>query len=323
MVNPEFIINFIAEFAFAFIFVPFSLGMMPPLHSKSVFRGLFGMMLLFPFYGKIIKFNFVASLVIFICFIIYGIIIFVPMVRYKGRMCAIEEYQKKPLKPKYGLNDTIKRINNFIYVALLACILSLVSVFLGSKDITMLFGIVFLLAILVIMGNHFMKGHIKDTTRIDPIKIKVNLFTLMSLTLVFSLMILVALSFTLSKYFPTLFDSYPFIVFFVTVPPLYISNYLLDRSRLTFFRDSNITNIFISNILYYSVISVIITIILSDIPIALSVLKGEDIMRMIYWVNGFVFFIAQTLTIILKKSLLFGLESKITDLNTLKKISTE
>jgi len=323
MVEQAFIINFIAEFAFASIFVPFSLSMIPPLHSKSIFRGLFGMMLLFPFYMRLINFNFIVTAMVFIAFIVYGVVIFIPIIKYKGRLYAIEEYQKNTLKPQYGLNDTIKRINNFINVVLLACVVSLVSVFLGSGDITVLFGVVFLLAVLIIMGNHFMKGHIKDTTRIDPTKIKVNLFTLMSLTLMLSLMILVALSYTLSKYSPSLLGSYPFIVFFVTIPPLYISNYLLDQSRLTFFRNSAVTKIFVSNILYYSIISVIITIILSDIPVALSVLKGENVIGMIIWVNGFVFFIAQTLTIILKKSLLFRLESKVMGLTTLKKIASE
>ncbi|MDD2665801.1 MAG: hypothetical protein PHD13_06475 [Methanocellales archaeon] len=323
MVELPFIVNFIAESAFAFVFVPFFLGMMPPIHSKSIFKGLFGMIFLFLFFARKFSFNFFIDTSIFIVFIIYGIMVLVPMIKYKGKMYAIEEYQKKPQKPKYGLNDTIKRINNFIYVALLACLFLLISVFVGAKDITTLFGIIFLLSILVIMGNHFMNGHIKDTTNIDPKKIKVNLLTLMSLTLMLSLMILFVLLFNVSKYFPTLLDSFPFIAFLVAVPPLYISNYLLERSRLTFFRDRDVAKIFISNILHYSIISVVIIIILSDIPVALSVLKGQNVSKMIYWVIGFVFFITQALTIILKKSLLFGLESKIINLSTLKSLASE
>ncbi len=108
----------------------------------------------------------------------------------------------------------------------------------------------------------------------------------MSLTLILSLIILVILSFTVSKYFPTLLDSYPFIVYFVILPPLYVANYLLDISRLTFFRNKDIAKIFVSNIWNYSLFSVIFTLVLSDIPVAISVLKRSDVILMIYWVNG-------------------------------------
>ena len=50
MVELSFIENLIAEFAFAFIFVPLAVGSIYPMHSKSMFKGLIGLLILFPFY---------------------------------------------------------------------------------------------------------------------------------------------------------------------------------------------------------------------------------------------------------------------------------
>ena len=319
MIEASFIISFIAELALALIIVSLLYeSLIKPFHAKSFYRRLLHLIFLFPFYTKMISINFFIDIAILSVFILYGLVILIKTLRYKGRVLAIDEFEKRPLKPEYGLNDTIERIDKFIYMALSACIFALMSVFFGGEDINIFIGIVFLLIILIIMGNHIMNGHNKKSTKIDPKKIKVNLFTLMSLTLIFSLQILVILSFTCCNYFPTLLESFPFIVLIVTVPPLYVSNYLLDKSRLTFFRNEEIAKIFISNISKYYIICFIITIILSDIVVALNVLKGQNIVGMIIWVNGFIIFIANSLITIHKKSLLFGLESKTIKISNLK-----
>ena len=316
MIEESFVVSFFAEFAFTVIFVSFLFELMiKPSHAKS---RLVNLIFLYPFYIKMISFNFVIDIAILNLFLFYGLIILIQTMKYKGRLLAIKEYEKRLLKPKYGLNDTIERINIFIYIALLTSVSTLISFFLSNQDIIFIIGILSLIITLIIMGNHIMYGHIKKSTQIDPKKIKVNLFTLFSLTLIFSILIFISLLFTVSSYFPTLLESFHFISFFVVVPLLYVSNHLLEKSRLTFFKNKDVAKIFVSNIFNYSIICVAITIILSDIPVALIVLKGQNIVLMHIWVNGFIIFISTALLIIYKKSLLFGLESKTIKIENLK-----
>lgn len=316
MIELSFVASFFAEFAFAIIFASFLFELkIKHGHAKS---RLINLIFLFPFYTKMISFNFIIDLAILSLFLFYGCVMLSHTIKDKGKSFAIEDYQKRPLEPKYGLNDTIERINLFITVVALASIFTLISVFLGGDGIIFFIGIVSVIIIFTIMGNHIMNGHIKRSKKIYPNRIKVNLFTLFSLTLIFSILIFISFLFKVGSSFPDLLVLFNFISFFVVAPLLYVSNHLLDKSRLTFFKNKDVAKIFVSSITKYSITSLVIIIILSDLPVALIISKGQDIVPMIMWVNGFVIFITINLIRIYKKNLLFGLESKTIIIENLK-----
>ncbi|MCK5660818.1 MAG: hypothetical protein KAH86_05610 [Methanosarcinales archaeon] len=315
MIEPSFAVSFFANFAIAILAVAFLFeSQIKHGHAKSrlidlIFLGI---------YVKMSSFPPIIDIAILNIFLFYGIKIFVQTIKYKGKSLAIIEYEKNPQKPKYGINDTIERINKVIDGAFLTSIVPLISFFLSGEGIIIVIGIVSLIIIAIVMANYNMNGHSKKSTQIYPNKIKVNLFTLFSLTLMFSILILISLSFIAYSYLPTLLALLPFISVLAIVPLIYVSNYLLDDTRLTFFRNKDVAKIFVSNTLNYSMISLAITIVISDIPAVLVVLKEQNIMLMNIWIYGFIIFINNILRRVYKKSYLCGLESQIVNINDLK-----
>ena len=316
MIELSFIVSFFAEFVLAFICISLIFELtIKPSHAKS---RLVNLLFFSPFYLKMISFNFVIDMAILSFFFFYNLKFLILTIKYKGKFLVIKEYEKGLLKPKYGLNNTIEKINEFIKLVLFVSICTLISFFLAREGIIFLIGIASLIIIVIIMFNHIIvNSHSKKSTKIDSNKIKVNLFTLFSLILIFSILIFISLSFIMSSFFPSLLELFHIISFFTIVLPLYVSNHLINKSRLTFFRDKDIAKIFISNITNYLIICLVITIILSDIPVALIVLEGQNIVLMNLWVYGFNLFITYSLIIIYKNSLLFGLESKIINIDDL------
>ena len=315
MIEPSFAVSFFANFAIAILAVAFLFeSQIKHGHAKSrlidlIFLGI---------YVKMSDFHPIIDIAILNIFLFYGIKHFVHTIKYKGKSLAITEYEKNPKKPKYGINDTIEKINKVIKGALLTSIFALASFFLSVKGIVSVVGIISLIIIPIIMINYTMKGHTKKSTQIKPNKIKVNLFTLFSLTLMFSILIFISLSFIAYSYLPTLFALLPFIAVLAIVPLICVSDYLLDDVRLTFFRNKDVAKIFISNINNYSMMSLAITIIISDVPAVLVVLNEQNIMMMKMWIYGFIIFITNILLRVYKKSYLCELESQIININDLK-----
>lgn len=314
MIEPSFAVSFFANFAIAILAVAFLFeSQIKHGHAKSrlidlIFLGI---------YVKMSSFHPIIDIAILNIFLFYGIKNFVHTIKYKGKSLAITEYEENPQKPKYGINDTIERINKVIKGAFVS-ILALIPFFLSSEGIIIVVGIVSLIIIGIVMLKYYMNGHSKKSTQIDPNKIKVNLFTLFSLTLMFSILIIISLSFIAYSYLPSLLVLLPFISVLAIVPLICVSDSLLGDARLTFFRNKDVAKIFVSNIINYSMVSLAITIIISDIPAVLVVLNGQNIMVMDIWIYSFIIFITYILLRVYKKSYLCELESQIININDLK-----
>lgn len=315
MIEPSFAVSFFANFAIAILAVAFLFeSQIKHGHAKSrlidlIFLGI---------YVKMSSFHPIIDIAILNIFLFYGIKNFVHTIKYKGKSLAITEYEENPQKPKYGINDTIERINKVIEGAFLTYIFALILFIVSVKGIVSVIGIISLIIMLIIRINYDLNGHSKKSTQIDPNKIKVNLFTLFSLTLMFSILIIISLSFIAYSYLPSLLVLLPFISVLAIVPLICVSDSLLGDARLTFFRNKDVAKIFVSNIINYSVVSLAITIIISDIPAVLVVLNGQNIMVMDIWIYSFIIFITYILLRVYKKSYLCELESQIININDLK-----
>ena len=315
MIEPSFAVSFFANFAITILFIAFLFeSQVKHGHAKSRLINLIFLYI----YVKMISFNPIIDITILNIFLFYGIKNFVHTLKYKGKSLAITEYEKKPLKPKYGINDTIEKINKVIEGAFFTSIFALISFFISVKGIVSVIGFISLIIIAIVMLKYYMNGHSKKSTQIDPNKIKVNLFTLFSLTLMLSILILISLSFIAYSYLPSLLVLLPFISVLAIVPLICVSDSLLGDARLTFFRNKDVAKIFVSNIINYSMVSLAITIIISDIPAVLVVLNGQNIMVMNIWIYSFIIFITSILLRAYKISYLCELESQIININDLK-----
>jgi hypothetical protein len=318
MTDIFFIEKFIAEFSFSIPFVLFCYGISTPRHDRSVFLGFIRLLVVFPLYVKWLDFGPLGNIAVFLGLLPSAIQRLIILIRFKSTQLAIDEYQRKPRKPKFGLNDSLTRLNNFITVGLFASITTVIPIILYGE--TILLGVTFILIILVIWGKYSMTGYMKPTTKISPETVKVSLTTLLNLTLVFTITLIIVIPLSIKNFLVglPLYIIYPIILPLIIFLPVYVSEYLLNEGRLAYFRNPEIAKVFISNISQYFIISMLITVILSDVITARVVLEKEDIEGMVLWINGLIFFLTYESIAFFKRNNLLKLESKITTLDELK-----
>ena len=307
----SFILSFITEFAVSFLFVSSLVSSLKPINWKIVKNALIGIIIL-TIIGT--NYNFYINLFLSSVFLIYGVILFIQAINYRAKQNAIKNHNNdnnKKIETKYNLNDTVKTINNTLFF-LTSCIFIFISSFVGKNDISSFVGIFLLLLVLFIVINYYSKTRSINEDDFDVGKIKTILSTLMALTLIFSVILyLTLILIPVDNYLNNKFILYPVFAFAIVIPPIIVSNYLLGRLRLTFFINKQLSQYFISNLLTYTIITLIFTIILSDAIVVYSIIKSQNDMSMILWVNGFVIFIGMAFLDIISKSYSYKLESNL------------
>ena len=304
-------LSFITEFAVGFLFVSSFVASLKPTEWKIVKKALIGLIIIILIGAD---YNFYINLFLSSAFIIYSIKLFIQAINYRAKQNAIKEYtnnNNERIETKYALNDTVKTIN-YVLVFLTTCIFVFVSSFLGKNDISSFVGIILLLLVLFIVINCYGKTHNINGDEFDVDKIKTILSTLMALTVIFSVILyLTLILIPVDNYLKNQFILYPVFAFAIVIPPIIVSNCLLGRLRMTFFINKQLSQYFISNLLTYTIITLIFTIILSDAIVAYSIIKSQNDISMITWVNGFVIFIGMAFLEIISKSYLYKLESNL------------
>ena len=276
MVVHSFILSFISEFAFSFLFVSILMAWWNPKHLEILKEGLIALIAVFVLSIGEVEFNLILKLFLFIAFFFYGIKLFIQVINYRGKQNAIKEYNKKTIETKYGLNKTIERIEHFL-LFFISCIFIFISILVGKNDISSFVGILFLLLVLFIVANYYSKTRYINEEKFDVDKIKTILSTLMALTFIFSVILYYMLILIpVDSYFNNQVTLYPVFAFVIVIPPIIVSNYFLERLRMTFFENKNINQYFISNLLTYTIVILIITIVLSDAIVAYSVIKSQN-----------------------------------------------
>lgn len=265
----------------------------------------------FIFYTNTFRLGNLTQIIILLIFSLFSLYIFIQALVFRGKMQAIKEYTNNPLKLKYTFDDTIKRINHVI-LFLLTIVIGLNMLFIGSRDNYSIVGLICLVFVIVITFNHYEKGHITKTGRVDSEEIKTHLFTLMSLTLILSFMLFFTLLFVpFDSYVSNKFVLLPVFAFIVVLPPILISDHFLNRFRQTFLKNKKINEYFISNFLRYSASTIIITIILSDFVVVYATIKSQNIEGFAQWLAGFIPFITIMFLMSIKNFYLYKLESEL------------
>lgn len=311
MVVHSFILSFISEFAVSFLFVSILMAWLNPKHLEIMKEGLIALIAVLVLSIGEVEFNLILKLFLFTAFFFYGIKLFIQVINYRGKQNAIKEYNKKRIETKYDLNDTIETIKHFL-LFFISCIFIFISILVGKNDISFFVGIFFFFLVLFIVANYYSKTRNINEDEFDVDKIKTILSTLMALTFIFSVILYYMLILIpVDNYLRNQVTLYPVFAFVIVIPPIIVSNYFLERLRMTFFENKKINQYFISNLLTYTIVTLIITIVLSDAIVAYSVIKSQNYESMIIWVNGFVIFIGVAFQEIIKKSYLYKLESSL------------
>ena len=315
MDNYSFILSFITAFAVGFLVVSIIVAFLKPSNWKILKKALIGLTIIIIIGAD---YNFYINLFLSSAFLIYGIKLFIQAINYRAKQEAIKDYNKKIVEMKYDLNDAIERINLVINF-LIVLIVIFLGIFFTSGSVSFFIGIGFLFIFIRIMINYFIHARIKDTAKFDADSIKANLYTLISLTLTFSVMLFLALLLIpFNNDLQNQIKLYPIFAFIMVLPLVLVSDYFLGYLRMTFFENHKINEYFISNLLKYTITSLIFIILLSDVTVAYSIIKSQNYENMMIWTFGFVFFIGNCFLIIIKKSYLYKLESR---LMTIKDIS--
>lgn len=318
MVDLYFIERFIAEFALVINFLPLLMIITNFNSNKIIIKSIIGIAFVSPFFMNWISIAPVWNIVYYSIFVAFGVnFIMIPLIKHKGELSALCEYHKNPAKPQYGINDTLERFNDIINLLLMA-IFGIVAL-LAISGMTIIIAMIIILSTVFIAGNYYVSGHRKFTTCIKPKKVQVNMYTLLGLSLLLSLTILCVWIFAIREFYPAIFDTYPIAAGLVIFPQLFLSYYVLNRSRLTFFRKEKIKPIFIRTYFINSMISLLLILVLSDAVVVYLVVNAQDIMSMVMWVYGFILFLGIILIQLYQKYLVLSFESGLITASKIKK----
>ena len=305
MNNFHFILYSIGSLAASFLLVTNGLSTRNTTNKEIGQKSLAGLIVLAVLQYIGISNYFYLGVILSFAILIDSLKLFVQAVNNRAKNLAINDYNNKKIEKKYDLNNTIEIINKFIYVFLLATIFLFIGDLLDGSNISRIVGILVLLVLTALVIN-FLIGTHKSEDKISVSSVKASLFTLISLTFIVSVLTFYILINTINQLI-----LYPIFAFIMVVPLFLVSNYLLDRFRMTFFNNNEISEYCISNLLMYPIISLIATIILSDIVVIYSTIKIQNYATMFFWTIGFVVFITSMFQYILKKFYAYKLESNL------------
>ncbi len=308
MVYLEFINNFVAEIALDISFVAWVISLLTPTKKKYKILSFVLMIILIPFYAfRVLSFSNILSISFFILFSIPAILILSHIIKDRALFLASEEYKRKTKIKHYGFDKSFQTTENFIglfWALSLSAITLLFGSFFGIFQIPIALFIIILSSF--VMGNYYLK---KNTTNKYK-KSKIAFFTLFLVTTLSSLSLFLV---SFSYLFGLLKETYLVAVSIAILPVLpfmIVGEKILKEIRYPFVSDKKISNYFIKNYkrLIYS--SLIITILLSDLPIIIAIFQRQDINLMIFWMIGFVSFVTQMAITLIRDLFIFKEEAK-------------